>query len=311
MVNIVSTIIPIFAIIFLGWFVRHRGLVPAQLLGPANRLVYYVAVPAMIFREIATASFTEQFNATLLGCTLLPVLLVFVLSFAGGSLARIPRSGLGTFMQSSFHGNLGYIGLAVAYYFLGTEGFVRAGIIAGFLMLLQNSLAVIALQVCSASALARPDVRFMASRIVGNPVILSALAGMAFSVSGVSVPLLIDRSLKILSGLALPLALIVIGASLSFELIRLRILSALGTGMLKLIVLPAIGYLLYGWFGVAAQDYLPALILLAAPTATLTYVMATEMSGDVELAIAAISINTLLSAMTFTVWLGVAGRYVS
>ena len=85
MVNTLSTIIPIFAIIFLGWFVRHKGLVPVQLLGPANRLVYYVAVPAMIFREIAAASFTEQFNATLLGCTLLPVVLVFLLSFLGFS----------------------------------------------------------------------------------------------------------------------------------------------------------------------------------------------------------------------------------
>jgi predicted permease len=307
MTNILSTIIPIFAIIFLGWFVRYKGLVPAQLLGPANRLVYYVAVPAMIFREIAAASFTEQFSLTLLGCTLIPVLLVFLLSFPAGSLARIPRTGLGTFMQSSFHGNLGYIGLAVAFYFLGTEGFVRAGIIAGFLMLLQNALAVVALQVCSAGSLRRLDLRFMAGRVVGNPVILSALAGMAFSILGVSVPLLIDRSLKILSGLALPLALIVIGASLSFDLIRLRVSSALGTGMLKLVVLPAAGYFLYTWFGVPAHHYLPGLILLAAPTATLTYVMAIEMGGDAELAIAAISINTLLSAMTFAVWLGIAG----
>jgi predicted permease len=174
-------------------------------------------------------------------------------------------------------------------------------------MLLQNALAVIALQVCSAGSFGRRDMRFMAGRVVGNPVILSALAGMAFSVSGVSVPLLIDRSLKILSGLALPLALIVIGASLSFELIRLRILSALGAGMLKLVVLPAVGCVLYTWFGVATHDYLPGLILLAAPTATLTYIMATEMGGDVELAIAAVSVNTMLSAVTFALWLGIAG----
>jgi predicted permease len=307
MTNILSTIIPIFAIILLGWFVRYKGLVPAQLLGSANRLVYYVAVPAMIFREIAAASFTEQFNPILLACTLIPVLLVFLISFAAGSLARIPRTGLGTFMQSSFHGNLGYIGLAVAFYFLGTDGFVRAGIIAGFLMLLQNALAVVGLQVCSAGSLRRLDLRFMAGRVVGNPVILSALAGMGFSISGVSVPLLLDRSLKILSGLALPLALIVIGASLSFDLIRLRISSALGAGMLKLIVLPAAGYFLYTRFGIPAHHYLPGLILLAAPTATLTYVMAIEMGGDAELAIAAISINTLFSAMTFAVWLGIAG----
>jgi predicted permease len=307
MTNILSTIIPIFAIILLGWIVRCKGLVPVQLLGPANRLVYYVAVPAMIFREIAAASFTETFNPTLLGCTLIPVVLVFLLSFATGSLARIPRARLGTFMQSSLHGNLGYIGLAVAFYFLGSEGFVRAGIIAGFLMLLQNGLAVIALQACSAGSLRRLDLGFMASRVVGNPVILSALAGMTFSVLGLSVPLLMDRSLKILSGLALPLALIVIGASLSFRLIRLYISTALGAGMLKLVVLPGAGYFLYTWFGVPAHDYLPGLILLAAPTATLTYVMAIEMGGDAELAIAAVSINTLLSAVTFAIWLGIAG----
>lgn len=307
MVNVVSTIIPVFAIIFLGCWVRRKGLIRPELLGPANRLVYYVAVPAMIFREIAGASFTAQFDARILACTLMPVLVVFAISLAVGSLTRIPQGRLGTFMQSSFHGNLGYIGLAVAYYFLGTEGFVRASIIAGFLMLLQNFLAVVALQSGSVRSLVRPNLRFIASRVVGNPVILSALAGMAFSVSGVSVPLLIDRSLGILSGLALPLALLVIGASLSFELIRVHILSALGAGVLKLIVLPAAGYFLYQWFGVAAQDYLPGLILLAAPTATLTYVMATEMKGDTELAIAAISVNTMLSAITFAMWLGIAG----
>jgi predicted permease len=173
-------------------------------------------------------------------------------------------------------------------------------------MLLQNCLAVVALNASLAGAVVKPNLRFMVSRVVGNPVILSALAGMAFSVSGVKVPLIIDRSLSILSGLALPLALLVIGASLSFKLIRIHIASALGAGILKLVLVPALGYFLYRWLGLEPGDYLPGLILLAAPTATLTYVMATEMGGDTELAIAAISVNTMLSAITFAVWLGIA-----
>ena len=306
MINILSTIIPVFAIIFLGCWVRHKGFVPPQLIGPANRLVYYIAVPALIFREIAGASFSTQFDATLLACTLLPVLVIFGLSLAAGLVARVPRMQLGTFMQSSFHGNLGYLGLAVAFYFLGTEGFVRTGILAGFLMLLQNSLAVLALQSCSAGSMVRPSLKLMASSVLGNPVILSALAGIAFSISGARVPLIIDRSLSILSGLALPLALLVIGASLSFGLIRTHIITALGAGFLKLIILPALGYFMYRWFGLGPRDYLPGLILLAAPTATLTYVMATEMNGDTELAVAAISVNTILSGVTFAAWLGIA-----
>jgi predicted permease len=76
---------------------------------------------------------------------------------------------------------------------------------------------------------------------------------------------------------------------------------------MKLILLPGLGFALYRLFGLATQDYLPGLILLASPTATITYVMAKEMNGDTDFAVAAISISTMLSAITFTLWLHVAG----
>jgi predicted permease len=76
---------------------------------------------------------------------------------------------------------------------------------------------------------------------------------------------------------------------------------------LKLILLPALGLIAYRVAGAAATEYIPGLILLASPTATVTYVMAREMKGDAEFAVAAISASTLLSAITFTVWLSLAG----
>jgi hypothetical protein len=45
--------------------------------------------------------------------------------------------------------------------------------------------------------------------------------------------------------------------------------------------------------GVDPQGYLPGLILLASPTATLTYVMAKEMNGDEDFAVAALSLILL------------------
>jgi predicted permease len=50
---------------------------------------------------------------------------------------------------------------------------------------------------------------------------------------------------------------------------------------------------------------LPAIILLASPTATIAYVMAREMSADSDFAVAAISATTLMSAFTFSFWLSV------
>jgi len=305
--NIITTTIPIFIIIIIGWFARWRGFIPPEFISPANRLVYYIAIPAMIFHSISKASLKTQFDAAVLAITLFSVLAVFAVAWSAGRIIRVRRGQRGTFIQTAFHGNLGYIGLAVAYYFLGNEGFVRASIIAGFIMILQNFLAVVALQLNSDNPSAAGNRFEVAFRILGNPVILSAMAGILFSLSGLRVPLIIDRSLDILSGFALPMALLVIGGSLSFELMQLRILRVLSSSFMKLILLPGLGFALYRLFGLASQDYLPGLILLASPTATITYVMAKEMNGDTDFAVAAISISTMFSAITFTLWLHIAG----
>jgi len=305
--NIVSTIIPIFAVIILGWFARWKGFIPPDFLAPANRLVYYLAIPAMIFHSISKASLKTQFDSTVLTVTLLAVIAVFAFAWGVGLTRRVERKQLGTFMQCSFHGNLGYIGLAVAYYYLGNEGLARASIIAGFIMILQNFLAVIALQLHAENMELKKNIWEVVLRILGNPVIVSALAGILYSLTGLSLPLILDRSLAILSGLALPMALLIIGASLSFEVMQLQLLRVLSTSVMKLILLPGLGLIFYRSCNLALQDYLPGLILLASPSATLTYVMAKEMNGDTDFAVAAISISTMLSAITFTIWLTLAG----
>jgi len=304
--NIINTIIPIFSIITLGWFVRFKGFIQPEFLGPANRLVYYLAIPAMIFHAIAKASLKANFDVTVLLITLLSVLAVFVVAWCVGLVWGIRQGALGTFIQASFHGNLGYIGLAVAFYSLGNDGFVRASIIAGFTMILQNFLAVVALQWNSDDISAPENKRAVVLRVLGNPVILSAFAGILFSFSGLRLPMVVDRSLKILSGLALPMALLLIGASLSFKLMQAKIFQLFSSSFLKLILLPGLGVILYRLFHIDPQGYLPGLILLSSPTATLTYIMAKEMNGDEDFAVAALSICTMLSAVTFSLWLHMA-----
>jgi predicted permease len=80
----------------------------------------------------------------------------------------------------------------------------------------------------------------------------------------------------------------------------------LSSSFLKLILLPGLGFILYHLFDIKLNDYLPGLILLASPTATLTYVMAKEMNGDTDFAVAALSSCTILSAATFSIWFHIA-----
>jgi len=303
MLQVINTIIPVFAVILLGLALRSRELLPVHLLGPLNRLVYYLAIPAMIFREVARAEFQAHFHPLLLAGTLIPVVIMFLLGLGIGRFYGISPRQMGTFLQSSFHGNLGYIALAIAYYLLGEDGFTSASILGGFLMLLQNFLAVLALQLCyQGPEEGRRSMLFM-KKILGNPVVLGALAGILFSMLKIPIPEIIDNSLKIIGGMALPLALLVIGASLSFKLLRSHFRLAFAAGVLKLFLLPGLGLLLYLALRIPSGLFLPGLILLASPTATVTYVMASEMQGSPDLATAAVSMNTLLSALTFVLWL--------
>ena len=304
--DIFATIVPIFAVIAVGWTARKKGFIPEEFLGPANQLVYYFAIPAMIFHAISQGSLGRDLNSRVAILTLAALVFFFLLVWGIGRFFKMPGSQFATFMQSSYHGNLGYIGLAVAYYFLGDRGLASASILAGFLMIFQNFFSVFMLQYYGRGNASRKQAAAVLRKILGNPVIFSALAGIVFSAFGIPLHPIITRTLNIISGMALPLALLLIGASISLRLIQSRLFTLLASGLLKLVLLPGLGFFLYQSFGLQAAAYLPGLILLAAPTATITFVMAREMNGDTEFAVAAISTSTLLSAPTFLVWLYLA-----
>ena len=93
---------------------------------------------------------------------------------------------------------------------------------------------------------------------------------------------------------------------LSFEKLKPRFFNVLIASFLKVIVTPAIGLVLFKVLSIAPTDYLPGLILLSSPTATLSYIMAKEIGGDPDFAVAAISICTIISSLTYGLWLSIA-----
>ena len=306
--QVISTIIPIFGVVLLGLFARRRGFIPQEFLAPANKLVYYLAIPALIFRAISKASFHTEFNATVLLVTLLSAVTAYFSAWLIGRQTRWRPGRIGTFIQCSAHGNQGYIGLPVAFYFIGESGLVKASILAGFLMILQNMLSVLALQTFAvAGEGSGRKFRLIVENLIRNPIIVSALTGVMVSIFQVPIPSTIDRFLEVLGGLAPPMSLLLIGASLSLQVMRKNLFPVLGSVIIKIIALPVLGLAVFMFLKVSAVDYLPGLILLATPTATVAYVMSKEMHGDEEFAVAAISTSTIFSAATYFIWLTLVG----
>ncbi len=301
--EVIVTIIPIFSIILLGWVARKRGFITGEFLGPANRLVFHLSIPAMIFNAIAKADFHKEFDGLVLALTLLAAATIYLLAELFTRLLAMAPARAGAFVQSSGHGNQGYVGLPITLYYLGETGLTKAAIVCGFLMILQNILSVVALQLHGTRATGLPSPRALAGKLLGNPVILGAMSGILVSALDLPVPRVIGRMLDILGGLAPPMALLLIGASLSLELMRKYLRPTMGAVTMKLVVLPSLGLLLFHLFHLSPADYVPALILLASPTATVAYVMAREMQGDADFAVATISASTLFSSLFIMAWL--------
>ena len=295
------TIAPIFIILALGWVAARTGFLPEEVQSHLNRLVYYFAIPAFLFRAISNFPLAQGFNVTVMLITLGSALSFYLTGWLLCKTGRVPPAKAGVIVQSSCHGNLGYIGLPVAFYFLGDIGLAQAGIISGFLMILQNIMSVSVLQSFSTVGGAQKSTIF--TKLLQNPVIVTSM--LAIFVSGLQIPIpdVINRTLSMLGHLAPPAALLLIGASLSFRTIWNHKTAIIAASMTKLVFLPALGLGLFTLLGIASADYLPAMILLGTPTATVAYVLARQMNADSELAVAAISASTLFSALSLSLWL--------
>ena len=149
--QIYLTIVPIFLLVALGWFARRVGLLTSEFMVPANRLVFYIGIPAMLFVSLAKASLQASIQAQMVLYTMAALVLGSLTSCMAAHRMRIDGATAVSVVQSPFHGNFGNIGFAVVFFYLGEAGLLRAGFLAGFLMILQNTLAVVILQVSAPS----------------------------------------------------------------------------------------------------------------------------------------------------------------
>ncbi|MBB5347769.1 AEC family transporter [Desulfoprunum benzoelyticum] len=298
--DILIIVLPVFLVIGLGFGLKMAQLVDDSFLYQLNRLVYFLALPALLFHEIARADFSTSFNGLLLAGMLAAVLLTFFLAYGFAAWRGYPPEARGSFCQGTFRGNIAYIGLAIVFNAYGGEGLAAAGILLGFLVPFYNFFGILALLLPHRQQGRNLGPWFWIRQIGGNPLIISSFAGILWSFLDIPLPQVIERSLHIVAGMALPLALLAIGGSFSLQRLRGDISKSLIATAIKLIWLPLItaGILLV--FGIRGRELAIGVIFAATPTATVAYIMAQQMRGDAELSGSIIMLSTLLSLITYT-----------
>ena len=299
--EILNIVLPVFAMIGIGTLLRRWQMVDQSFILQTNRLVFYVALPLLLFYKIGTADFLASFNGTLVLVSIVGLLIVFVAAFAWGKLRGYPTPVLGAFTQGAFRGNLAYVGLAMVFNAYGEDGLTRAGLLMGFLVPVLNLFAILALLTPQRGREKSAGNVAWFKQLALNPLIIASALGIIWSFLNIPMPLLMERTLMIATGMALPLALLAIGASFSIEKLRGdMVIAGLSTAS-KIILLPALTGLLLHLAGVTGLDFAIGVLIAATPAATANYILAHQLGGDAELSGSIVMISTLASCATYTI----------
>lgn len=307
--TILPIVLPVFVVITMGFCLKKTGLVKREFMYDLNRLIYYIALPSLLFHKVATASFSSSFNPKLLAVMVIATVGCCLVSYIYASVRGYSPEVIGAFCQGSFRGNLAYIGLALIYQAYGESGLAIGGILLGFLVPLLNLLSILALVMAQKDHFEDLGFKFYLKQVLYNPLIIASLLGILWSFLGWSMPVIVDRSLAIITGMALPLALISIGASFSFKKLRGDLGVACLATMNKIVFMPIVTAVLLLIFGVDGQEFAIGVLFAATPVAAAAYIMAQQLHSDSELSGAIIALSTLCSLGTYTVTLFILQYY--
>ncbi len=301
-IETIIIVLPVFLVIGLGTLLKRFRLFDEVFLHQTNKLVYVVFLPMLLFHKIGKADFSSFFNAPLVIGSSLVIVIGFTLSSLYARWRHYPAAIRGSFSQGAFRGNLAYVGLAICLNAYGENGLTSAGILMGFLVPVLNLFAILAL-LLPQSKTASGDRPGWLGQLAFNPLIIASFLGIIWSFWKLPLPIIIDRSLSITTGLALPLALLAIGGSFSLQRIKGDIKLAGLASAVKLLLLPFFAYLVLSFLGVTGRDLGIGILMSGTPAATATYIMAHELKGDAELAGSIVMLSTLASALTYTLLL--------
>ncbi len=299
---VVNTLGPLLALIALGAALRRWRFASPSFFREINRLLYWIALPALLFYQTAEATIQGDAALRVFLVLLAGMVVCIGLGYLVAWLLHLPRIAVGAFVQGAYRGNLAYVGLPVILLALAAPGGQPApGINSlavlslAFLIPIYNLVAVVVLLAGrSAEPRSGQTVRRMLLAMATNPLILACAAGLLFVLLKWKLPPMIRQTCVALGQMSTPLALLGIGATLTAVSLRDKLIPASAASLIKVVAAPVAGYLVGSWMGVAPTELRIALIFLATPTAAASYVMAEQLGSDEKLAGAIIVLSAIL-----------------
>jgi len=299
MLVVFGALLPVVLLLCLGYGARAVGGIPLMVWPALERLTYYVLIPFFLVHALGHQAPDVRTIGSLasgvLGVSMVVILVLWSVPFLRPGLDRAVFTSV---FQGSVRANT-FIGLGVAEGLWGRPGLVLVAATAGLTIILFNVLCVGTLSVALVRVRGQGRlVREMSWALLRNPLIWSCLLGWAVGAGWIPLPVMVMDSLGMIGRAAVPMALLVAGAGLKFGPAGSRWSGEIAASVLKLLVMPAGGFLVTHFMGLEGMVRAVVILMPAPPSA---YVLACQMGGDAPLMARIISLQMILSFFTLPV----------
>lgn len=301
MIILLNVVFPVFAIILAGFLCGRLGLLSGSSLEGLNKFVYWIALPALLFRAMAAVDLEALLNWSFIGAYVGgQAITMVVASLAGLWLFKNSASEAAINGMNGVYGNTGFLGIPLMLAAFGEVATVPTIITVVVNSALVVGVAILFVELGSNQATGvRQLLRDISGALAKNPMLVAPVAGIAWALTGAPLPLAIDRFCELLGAAAGPCALFAIGMFLVGKPVASGVGEVSCTVFIKLLVQPALTW----WIASEILEMPPlltavAVIMAATPTGAGSFVLAQQYGVYVQRTSSVILFSTVFSIVT-------------
>ncbi|MDH5495193.1 MAG: AEC family transporter [Candidatus Bathyarchaeota archaeon] len=298
---IVQTVIPIFLLIGIGFLSRKIGILKSGDERVLSAYVYYFALPALFFVNMAEIDFTaEILRFMFAGIT--PILVVLTIYTVLYSVFRFSKDTLYLLILSTIFGSLAFFGIPfITLAFPDREHLATLSAASISVVSVTTSLTILELYKLEKST-RWEGIKHVVRRLSKNPLIISILSGILVSLIRIEFPTPISASLHMLGSTTSTVAIFMLGVFL-YGRKYTNITKALKLSLLRIVFLPVVALLTIKLFGLIGIERSVLALMHSMPVAISMIILSERYDFYKETIASLILISSLGAAVYLNLWL--------
>lgn len=305
MLAIANIVLPIFALIIIGYCLRRKNILSVNACTELNRYVIRLALPALMIDVMINSSWSELYQPEFFFAFELGVFIIFFGVFVFHWLKTKNLASATIDATSASYANTGFIGLPLCALTFGADKLGPAMIAAILTVSANFAVSIILMEMGLQSGKGILNaLKNMGVSLCKNPLIVAPVIACILCASGVQLPYGATQSIKLLGASASPCALVATGLFLAQRQESTSPAITVELVVFKLVIQPLIvWYLAFHVFSMPLFWAKSAVILSALPTGTGPFMLAELYGKGGGIASRTIFLSTVLGIVTLSVCL--------